>query len=67
MEIKLPRTPLAHLPTPVTPLERLTQALGGARVFIKRDDLTGLAGVATRRASWSSWSPTRSPLVPTRW
>jgi D-cysteine desulfhydrase family pyridoxal phosphate-dependent enzyme len=44
METGLPRIPLAHLPTPVTPLERLTQALGGARIFIKRDDLTGLAG-----------------------
>jgi D-cysteine desulfhydrase family pyridoxal phosphate-dependent enzyme len=44
MDVQLPRTPLAHLPTPVTPLERLTQALGGARIFIKRDDLTGLAG-----------------------
>jgi len=44
METGLPRIPLAHLPTPVMPLERLTQALGRARIFIKRDDLTGLAG-----------------------
>ncbi len=41
---KLPRIPLAHLPTPVDYLPRLSAALGGPRIFIKRDDLTGLAG-----------------------
>lgn len=40
----LPRFPLAVLPTPVEFLPRLSQALGGPRIFIKRDDLTGLAG-----------------------
>ncbi len=39
-----PRVHLAHLPTPVEPLERLTKALGGPHIYIKRDDLTGLAG-----------------------
>ncbi len=39
-----PRLRLAHLPTPVEPLERLTGALGGPHIYIKRDDLTGLAG-----------------------
>jgi D-cysteine desulfhydrase family pyridoxal phosphate-dependent enzyme len=38
------RFPLAHLPTPLEPLERLGAALGGARLWIKRDDQTGLAG-----------------------
>jgi D-cysteine desulfhydrase family pyridoxal phosphate-dependent enzyme len=38
------RLPLAHLPTPVHPLSRLSQALGGPTVWVKRDDLTGLAG-----------------------
>lgn len=38
------RIPLAHLPTPIEPLKRLTSHLGGAEVWIKRDDQTGLAG-----------------------
>jgi 1-aminocyclopropane-1-carboxylate deaminase/D-cysteine desulfhydrase-like pyridoxal-dependent ACC family enzyme len=40
---RLPRVRLAALPTPLEPLPRLTAALGGPRLFIKRDDLTGLA------------------------
>jgi D-cysteine desulfhydrase family pyridoxal phosphate-dependent enzyme len=43
----IPRIPLATLPTPFQELPRLRQALGGAqkspRIFVKRDDLTGLA------------------------
>ena len=38
------RVPLAHLPTPLGALPRLSRALGGPRLWIKRDDLTGLAG-----------------------
>lgn len=38
------RLPLAHLPTPVYQLPRLSQALGGPSLWVKRDDLTGLAG-----------------------
>ena len=38
-----PRIPLAHLPTPLEPLPRLSAALGGAEIWIKRDDCTGLA------------------------
>jgi len=34
---------LAHLPTPVEPLDRLSEWLGGPRVLVKRDDQTGLA------------------------
>src|SRR5918999_5500939 len=37
------RTPLAHLPTPVEPLDRLSEWLGGPRLLVKRDDQTGLA------------------------
>ncbi len=37
------RVPLAHLPTPVYELLRLGRALGGPRLLVKRDDLTGLA------------------------
>jgi D-cysteine desulfhydrase family pyridoxal phosphate-dependent enzyme len=40
----LPRISLAHLPTPLEALPRLSQALGGPRLWIKRDDQTGLAG-----------------------
>ena len=39
----VPQTKLAVLPTPLEPLPRLTAALGGPRIFVKRDDLTGLA------------------------
>ncbi|MBN1659290.1 MAG: D-cysteine desulfhydrase family protein [Anaerolineae bacterium] len=35
---------LAHLPTPIEPLSRLSGALGGPEIWIKRDDQTGLAG-----------------------
>jgi D-cysteine desulfhydrase family pyridoxal phosphate-dependent enzyme len=39
----MPRVPLAHLPTPLEPAPRLSAALGGAEIWFKRDDLTGLA------------------------
>ena len=38
-----PRLGLAVLPTPLDDAPRLTAALGGPRVLVKRDDLTGLA------------------------
>jgi len=38
------RLPLAHLPTPLEPLEHLGRELGGPRIWVKRDDCTGLAG-----------------------
>lgn len=41
---KLPRVDLALLPTPLHKLSRFTEALGGPTIYIKRDDLTGLAG-----------------------
>jgi 1-aminocyclopropane-1-carboxylate deaminase/D-cysteine desulfhydrase-like pyridoxal-dependent ACC family enzyme len=40
---RLPRVHLAELPTPLHELRRFSEALGGPRVFMKRDDLTGLA------------------------
>lgn len=47
----LPRVELAHLPTPVHLLPRLSAHLGGPEIWIKRDDLTGLAfgGNKTRK------------------
>jgi D-cysteine desulfhydrase len=32
---------LAHLPTPLEPADRLTEAWGGPTIWVKRDDLTG--------------------------
>ena len=50
----LPRFPLAHLPTPLEAAPNLSAALGGPRVLIKRDDLTGLAlgGNKTRKLEY---------------
>lgn len=39
---RLPRLRLATLPTPVQPMPRLGARLGGAQLWVKRDDLTGL-------------------------
>ncbi len=38
------RRTYTHFNTPVEPMPRLTQALGGPTLWIKRDDRTGLAG-----------------------
>ena len=38
-----PRVSLALLPTPLEHLPRLSEALGGPDIWVKRDDLTGLA------------------------
>ena len=35
--------PLGHLPTPLESLPRLSERLGGPTIWVKRDDLTGLA------------------------
>jgi D-cysteine desulfhydrase len=45
------RENFAHLPTPVEDLPRLSEALGGPRILVKRDDQTGLAfgGNKTRK------------------
>ncbi|MGO4722470.1 MULTISPECIES: D-cysteine desulfhydrase [unclassified Inquilinus] len=40
---QLPRIALQHAPTPLEPMPRLTAALGGPQLWIKRDDCTGLA------------------------
>ncbi len=41
---QLPRVELAVLPTPIQELARLSEALAGPRILVKRDDLTGLGG-----------------------
>lgn len=40
---KLPRVNLGFYPTPLTDARHLSSALGGPRIFIKREDLSGLA------------------------
>ncbi len=37
------RVSIAHVPTPLEEMKRLSHELGGPRLFIKRDDQTGLA------------------------
>lgn len=48
---QLPKISLGFFPTPLTELKRLSKRLKGPRIFIKRDDLTGLAfgGNKTRK------------------
>ncbi len=51
----IPRIRIAHLPTPVENLARLSAALGGPRLLVKRDDQTGLAfgGNKTRKLEFA--------------
>ena len=48
---RFPRVSLAHLPTPLELLPRLSEYLGGPNVYVKRDDCTGLGtgGNKTRK------------------
>lgn len=48
---RFPRVALAHVPTPLEPCDRLHAERGGDRVWLKRDDCTGLAigGNKTRK------------------
>ncbi len=50
-----PRVSLAHLPTPLEHLPRLSEHLGGPQIYVKRDDCTGLAsgGNKTRKLEFS--------------
>jgi D-cysteine desulfhydrase family pyridoxal phosphate-dependent enzyme len=49
--MKISRLHFAHLPTPIEELPNLSKILGGPRIFVKRDDQTGLAfgGNKTRK------------------
>ncbi|MQC27013.1 MAG: D-cysteine desulfhydrase family protein [Chloroflexi bacterium] len=51
---RLPRLALAHLPTPLEALPRLSAELGGPSIWVKRDDQTGLAfgGNKTRKLEY---------------
>jgi len=48
---RIPRVRLGHLSTPLEPMPRLSKALGGPELWVKRDDCTGLAtgGNKTRK------------------
>ena len=48
---QFPQVALCHRPTPIEDMPRLTKLLGGPKLFIKRDDCTGLAlgGNKTRK------------------
>lgn len=48
---RFPRVHLAHLPTPLERMDRLSEALGGPEIWIKRDDCTGMStgGNKTRK------------------
>jgi L-cysteate sulfo-lyase len=52
---RFPRVSLAHLPTPLEHLPRLSEHLGGPQIWVKRDDCTGLAtgGNKTRKLEFS--------------
>ena len=52
---RFPRVRLAHLPTPLEHLPRLSDYLGGPQIYVKRDDCTGLAtgGNKTRKLEFS--------------
>ncbi len=52
---QFPRIRLAHLPTPLEHLPRLSEHLGGPKIYVKRDDCTGLAtgGNKTRKLEFS--------------
>ena len=48
---RFPRLHFAHLPTPLEPMPRISEHLGGPNLWIKRDDCTGLSsgGNKTRK------------------
>ena len=51
MSINFNRISLGHFPTPIEYLENITNHLNGPKIYIKRDDCTGLAtgGNKTRK------------------
>ncbi|MFC3125304.1 D-cysteine desulfhydrase [Pseudoroseomonas globiformis] len=51
---RFPRIRLGHMPTPLEPMDNLSKHLGGPRLWIKRDDATGLAtgGNKTRKLEY---------------
>ncbi len=54
LNARFPRVRVANLPTPLEAAPRLSATLGGPQIYLKRDDLTGLAmgGNKTRKLEW---------------
>ncbi|MDF1521870.1 MAG: pyridoxal-phosphate dependent enzyme [Trueperaceae bacterium] len=57
-----PRVPLATLPTPLQEAKHLSRLLGGPRIFLKRDDMTGMAfgGNKSRNLEFRMVEPLRA-------
>ena len=53
---RFPRVHLAHLPTPLERMDRLSEALGGPEIWIKRDDCTGLSTGGNKTRKFWSWA-----------
>jgi L-cysteate sulfo-lyase len=51
---RFPKVQLGHFPTPLEPMDRLSEMLGGPRLWVKRDDCTGLSsgGNKTRKLEY---------------
>ena len=56
---RVPRIRLALTPTPLEEAANLSRALGGPRIFIKRDDLTGIAFGGNKLTTWNFASRAR--------
>ena len=54
MSLDFPRQKLGHFPTPIEYLKNISNHLGGPKIYIKRDDCTGLAtgGNKTRKLEY---------------
>src|SRR5438045_5919603 len=54
LNARFARVRVANLPTPLEYAPRLSAALGGPQIYLKRDDLTGLAlgGNKARKLEW---------------
>ena len=54
MSLDFPRQKLGHFPTPIEFLKNISNHLGGPKIYIKRDDCTGLAtgGNKTRKLEY---------------
>ena len=49
----IPKIDLCTLPTPIQYLKRLTEYLKSVNVYIKRDDLTGVAFGEIKIVNWN--------------
>ena len=54
MSLDFPRQRIGHFPTPIEYLDNISNHLNGPKIYIKRDDCTGLAtgGNKTRKLEY---------------